>query len=129
MQLETGALLTRRATRDIGVTSTMESAWDRRSGTGRDVSRRGRTRTAKLWSWCDTKPTSRNALLNKYPIKTDESVPAGAWDSTPVDDWDDEKEIAPSIDKSKGFGMNFAAESMLTDCWRIDLAKDRDHAL
>ena len=129
MQLETGALLTRRATRDIGVTSTMESAWDRRSGTCRDVSRRGRTRTAKLWSWCDTKPTSRNALLNKYPINTDESVPAGACDSTPVDDWDDEKEIAPSRYKGKGFGMNFAANSMLTECWQIDLGKDRDHAL
>jgi len=46
-----------------------------------------------------------------------------------VDDWDDEKEIAPSLYKGKGFGMRFAATSTLTECWQIDLGKDRDHAL
>jgi len=46
-----------------------------------------------------------------------------------LNDRDDKKGIAPSREKAQGFGMNFAAKSMLTDCWQIDLGKDRDHAL
>jgi hypothetical protein len=32
----------------------------------------------------------KKALLNKQPIKTDEVVPAGAVDSTPADDGDED---------------------------------------
>jgi len=46
-----------------------------------------------------------------------------------VNDRVDEKEFRPSSDKGKGFGIFFAVFSMLTDCWQIDLGKDRDHAL
>jgi hypothetical protein len=46
-----------------------------------------------------------------------------------VDDRDEKKEFPPSSDKSEGFGIIFAVFSMLTDCWQIDLGKDRDHAL
>jgi hypothetical protein len=37
-----------------------------------------------------SKATSKKALLNKQPIKTDEVVPAGAVDSTPADDGDED---------------------------------------
>jgi hypothetical protein len=37
--------------------------------------------------------------------------------------------MVPSREKAQGFGTNFAAKSMLTDCWQTDLGKDRHHAL
>jgi hypothetical protein len=83
------------------------------------------TTIQELWDIAHPQESNAEQAANQ----THKVAPPSAWNSTPLNDRDDKKGIAPSREKAQGFGMNFAAKSMLTHCWQIDLGKDRDHAL